>query len=109
MQTSLDDFGAGYSVLNSVVDIPINTIKLDRGFIARCAENQRGIYFLQQVVNMVKSLGYQVICEGIETREQVDIMRDACRGLRQRPGLLVLQGHPGGGIPGEIYEVRDIP
>lgn len=75
MQTSLDDFGAGYSVLNSVVDIPINTIKLDRGFIARCAENQRGIYFLQQVVNMVKSLGYQVICEGIETREQVDIMR----------------------------------
>ena len=75
MQTSLDDFGAGYSVLNSVVDIPINTVKLDRGFIARCAENQRGIYFLQQVVNMVKSLGYQVICEGIETREQVDIMR----------------------------------
>ena len=75
MQTSLDDFGAGYSVLNSVVDIPINTIKLDRGFIARCAENQRGIDFLQQVVNMVKSLGYQVICEGIETREQVDIMR----------------------------------
>ena len=75
MQTSLDDFGAGYSVLNSVVDIPINTVKLDRGFIVRCAENQRGIYFLQQVVNMVKGLGYQVICEGIETREQVDIMR----------------------------------
>ena len=75
MQTSLDDFGAGYSVLNSVVDIPINTVKLDRGFIVRCAENQRGIYFLQQVVNVVKSLGYQVVCEGIETREQVDIMR----------------------------------
>lgn len=104
MQTSLDDFGAGYSVLNSVVDIPINTIKLDRGFIARCAENQRGIYFLQQVVNMVKSLGYQVICEGIETREQVDIMRTV--GCDSAQGFWILQGHPGGGIPGEIYEVK---
>ena len=99
MQTSLDDFGAGYSVLNSVVDIPINTIKLDRGFIARCAENQRGIYFLQQVVNMVKSLGYQVICEGIETREQVDIMRTA--GCDSAQGFWFSKA-----IPAEEFERR---
>lgn len=85
MQTSLDDFGAGYSLLNSVVDIPINTVKLDRSFLTRCTTNQRGLYFLQEIVNMVKGLGYQVICEGIETKDQVDLMRslgcDAAQGF----------------------------
>lgn len=83
MQTSLDDFGAGYSVLNSVVDIPINTVKLDRSFLTRCTSNQRGLYFLREIVCMVKGLGYQVICEGIETREQVDLMRSlGCDGAQ---------------------------
>lgn len=85
MQTSLDDFGAGYSLLNSVVDIPINTVKLDRSFLTRCTTNQRGLYFLQEIVKMVKGLGYQVICEGIETKDQVDLMRslgcDAAQGF----------------------------
>ena len=77
--------GAGYSLLNSVVDIPINTVKLDRSFLTRCTTNQRGLYFLQEIVNMVKGLGYQVICEGIETKDQVDLMRslgcDAAQGF----------------------------
>ena len=75
--------GAGYSLLNSVVDIPINTVKLDRSFLTRCTTNQRGLYFLQEIVNMVKGLGYQVICEGIETEEQVQILRSLdCDGAQ---------------------------
>lgn len=85
MQTSLDDFGAGYSVLNSVVDIPINTVKLDRSFLTRCTTNQRGLYFLREIVKMVKGLGYRVVCEGIETQDQVNLMRslgcDAAQGF----------------------------
>ena len=83
MQTSLDDFGAGYSVLNSVMDIPVNTIKLDRLFLTRCISNPRGTSFLREIVQMVKRLGYNVICEGIETEEQVELLRSLdCDGAQ---------------------------
>ncbi|MCD7954361.1 MAG: EAL domain-containing protein [Lachnospiraceae bacterium] len=77
MLTSLDDFGAGYSVLNTITDIPVNTVKLDRIFITRCESSEKGIYFLKQIISMVKGLGYRVICEGIETDEQIAILKEA--------------------------------
>lgn len=77
MCTVLDDFGAGYSVLNTVIDIPINTVKLDMEFINTCEATERGIFFLKQIIQLVKGLGYHVVCEGIETEEQANIMIDA--------------------------------
>ena len=85
MQTSLDDFGAGSSLLNNIVDIPVNTIKLDKLFLTRCSSNARGTDFLREIVHLVKRLGFNVICEGIETKDQVDLMRslgcDAAQGF----------------------------
>ncbi|MCD8348248.1 MAG: EAL domain-containing protein [Lachnospiraceae bacterium] len=77
MLTSLDDFGAGYSVLNTITEIPVNTVKLDRIFITRCESSEKGIYFLKQIISMVKGLGYRVICEGVETEDQIAILREA--------------------------------
>lgn len=74
--TSLDDLGAGYSILNTVVDVPVDTIKLDRKFIQRCIANERGEFLLSEIVSMIKGLGYQVVCEGIETKDQADYMRE---------------------------------
>lgn len=83
MQTSLDDFGAGGSLLNNIVDIPVNTIKLDKLFLTRCSSNARGTDFLREVVHLVKRLGYNVICEGIETEEQVQLLRSLdCDGAQ---------------------------
>ena len=83
MQTSLDDFGAGSSLLNNIVDIPVNTIKLDKLFLTRCRSNARGTDFLREVVHLVKRLGYNVICEGIETEEQVQLLRSLdCDGAQ---------------------------
>lgn len=83
MQTSLDDFGAGSSLLNNMVDIPVNTIKLDKLFLTRCSSNARGTDFLREVVHLVKRLGYNVICEGIETEEQVQLLRSLdCDGAQ---------------------------
>lgn len=59
MQTSLDDFGAGGSLLNNMVDIPVNTIKLDKLFLTRCSSNARGTDFLREIVHLVKRLGYK--------------------------------------------------
>ena len=50
-RTALDDFGAGYSVLNTVIDIPVNTVKVDRAFINNCEITRKGIYFLREIIN----------------------------------------------------------
>lgn len=86
IRTSIDDFGSGYSVLNSVIDIPVDTVKLDRAFIRHCVAGDRGIFFLHSMIKMINGLGYRVICEGIETKEQARIMKDA--GCEEVQGFL---------------------
>lgn len=97
MHTSLDDFGAGYSVLNAVIDIPVNTVKIDRAFIMHCQANPKGIYFLKQIVQLVKGLGYQVLCEGVETDEQIEMLREA--GCEEAQGYWFARP-----VPMEEYE-----
>lgn len=75
-KTVMDDFGSGYSMLNMLIDIPVDTIKLDRVFVNRCKSDDRGVRFLKQLVQMIKKLGYHLVCEGIEVKEQIDILRN---------------------------------
>lgn len=75
-RTAMDDFGSGYSMLNMLIDIPVDTIKLDRVFVHYCESNDQGVRFLKQLVAMVKGLGYHLVCEGIETEEQADILKN---------------------------------
>ena len=55
--TSLNDFGAGYSVLNSVLDIPANTVKIDKTLLKKCQNSERGRYYMKQMITMVKGWG----------------------------------------------------
>ena len=75
IKTAMDDFGSGYSILNTIVDIPVDVIKIDRGFITSCLESDRGIYFLKHLIDMIRNLGYQIICEGVETDQQIEILK----------------------------------
>lgn len=75
IKTAMDDFGSGYSILNTIVDIPVDVIKIDRGFITSCLESDRGIYFLKHLIDMIRNLGYQLICEGVETDQQIEVLR----------------------------------
>lgn len=92
MMTSLDDFGAGYSILNTVIDIPVDTVKIDRGFISNCESTEKGIFFLNQMISMVKGLGFHVICEGVETKEQVEILKNA--GCEEAQGYFFAKPMP---------------
>lgn len=86
IHTAMDDFGAGYSVLNSVIDIPVDTVKLDRGFIRNCEYGPRGIYFFQKLIDMIRGLGYHVVCEDVETQTQFNILKDT--GCEEVQGFL---------------------
>lgn len=75
--TSVDDFGMGYSSLNLIREIPWNVLKVDRSFLptdADSLESSRSVMF-KYVVAMAKELGLECIAEGVETRNQVDILR----------------------------------
>ncbi|MDO4539669.1 MAG: EAL domain-containing protein [Syntrophomonadaceae bacterium] len=71
----IDDFGSGYSSLNTLKDVPATILKLDMKFLENnSGDSQRGGNILESVVRMAKWLGMSVIAEGVETREQADYL-----------------------------------
>ncbi len=73
---SIDDFGSGYSSLNVLAKVSADIIKLDRQFLDDCNE-ERGIEFIRHLVKLMKEMGYEVIAEGVETEEQIEILKAA--------------------------------
>lgn len=71
---SIDDFGSGFSALNLLKDIPVNTIKLDKSFLQSSANDVRGRKVIRNVIAMCRDLKLDVVSEGIETREQIDFI-----------------------------------
>ena len=75
--TSVDDFGIGYSSLNLIREIPWNILKVDKNFlpINEDAEGDRQNIMFRHVVNMAKEIGLTCVAEGVETINQVNILR----------------------------------
>lgn len=72
---SMDDFGSGYSSLNLLKDLPIDTLKLDREFFNTSMNNRRGMTIIESIVHMAQQLDILVVSEGVETEEQVAFLR----------------------------------
>ena len=81
--TAIDDFGSGYSIMNMMTEIPTDTIKMDCAFVQNCAKTDRGREFLGQLLQMVRRMGFTALCEGIETEEQLEMVRGLGCGLGQ--------------------------
>lgn len=69
-KVSMDDFGAGYSSLNTVGVLPIDIVKFDRGFVQNSINTRKGMEILTGMIDIFKKIGIEVICEGVETREE---------------------------------------
>ena len=81
----IDDFGSGYSSLNTLKDVPATILKLDMRFLEDSEDSQRGGNILESVVRMAKWLGMSVIAEGVETRAQADYLKSI--------GCYLIQGY----------------
>lgn len=80
VQISIDDFGTGYSSLSVLQDLPINTLKIDKAFIMNSTNDKKSATLVKTIINMAKNLDLNIIAEGVEEREQVDLLRsNNCR------------------------------
>ena len=70
IQVQIDDFGTGYSSLSYLHTLPIDTLKIDRGFISRLGGKDNGAEIVQTILSLAHNLGMKVIAEGVETDEQ---------------------------------------
>ncbi len=73
---SVDDFGTGFSSLSLLKDLPLSTLKIDRSFVHDIGKGSGAETIVQTIVEMAKKLGFRTIAEGVETEEQVALLRD---------------------------------
>lgn len=76
IRISLDDFGTGYSSLSYLKMFPIHKVKIDRSFIQDITENENDRAIVATIISMAEHLNMEVIAEGIETKEQLDILTE---------------------------------
>ncbi len=73
---SMDDFGSGYSSLNSLKDLPLDVIKLDCEFFTQTEDAARGRTVIADTIALAKHLHMEIVAEGIETEEQVALLNE---------------------------------
>jgi len=84
---ALDDFGTGYSSLSYLRRFSFDKIKIDRSFVQGQADDPGVRVILEAILGMCQNLGLKTIGEGIETQEQLDVLRD--RGCTEVQGYLL--------------------
>ncbi len=76
IHVAMDDFGTGYSSLSYLKKFPIDTIKIDQSFVADIATDSDDAEIIRTIIGMGRILGREVVAEGVETREQFELLRD---------------------------------
>jgi PAS domain S-box-containing protein len=75
VKLSIDDFGTGFAMLQQIKNIPATELKIDRSFVQEMTSKPRDRIMVQRTIEMAHDLGMHVIAEGVETLEQLDILR----------------------------------
>lgn len=76
---SIDDFGTGYSSLSYLTKLPIDVLKVDKAFVDGLPNDNNNVQITKAIVALSKSLGYEIVAEGIEEKQQEEFLKDlAC-------------------------------
>jgi diguanylate cyclase len=97
VRIAIDDFGAGYSSLSYLSRLPVDRLKLDASLIRNMTTVAKDAAIVRSVVSLGRELGFEVLAEGVETDEQLDLLRSL--GCAQAQGFLL-------GRPSSAQEIR---
>ncbi len=97
---AIDDFGTGYSSLSYLQHFPLDMLKVDRSFVQELGVTSEGAEIVGAVVKLAHALGLQVVAEGVETSEQLDVLRSLECDLAQ--GYLFSKPLPASEIVGSF-------
>ncbi|GAA0322078.1 diguanylate cyclase (GGDEF)-like protein [Kineococcus aurantiacus] len=76
VQVAIDDFGTGYSSLSYLRRLPVDTVKIDRSFVGDLAHGGSATTLVATIIELARSLGLDVVAEGVETEQQAQVLRD---------------------------------
>ena len=96
ISVAVDDFGVGYSSLSYLQSLPIDTLKIDRSFVADIQHNESSAAITASIITLAHALKLDVVAEGVETEGQFEFLQDAECDVIQ--GYLL--GHP---VPAEQF------
>jgi EAL domain-containing protein (putative c-di-GMP-specific phosphodiesterase class I) len=84
---ALDDFGTGYSSLGYLAKLPVETLKIDRSFVASMLDDSSAMTLVSTIISLARSLKLETVAEGVESEEQAKILR--LIGCDQMQGYLI--------------------
>jgi diguanylate cyclase (GGDEF)-like protein/PAS domain S-box-containing protein len=88
---AIDDFGTGYSSLSRLVTLPVSLLKIDRSFVSEI-DTSYGYATVDVIVRLARTLGVETVAEGVETHQQLGLLREA--GVDVASGFLLGRGAP---------------
>lgn len=94
---ALDDFGTGYSSLRLLGDLPIDTLKIDRSFVQGMQSASKAMTLVRTVVSLGRAFGMRTVAEGVETSEQLALLRRM--GCEQAQGFYFARPAPAADVP----------
>lgn len=104
VRIALDDFGTGHSSLRYLMNLPIDTLKIDRCFISRMHQDPRALGIVEAVIALGRGLGFRVVAEGVEERAQQVMLAEA--GCDQIQGYLYGRPQPAEDLAAQLEEPR---
>jgi PAS domain S-box-containing protein len=98
----IDDFGTGHSSLSRLEHLPVNTLKIDRSFIARLEEKGTSREIVHTIIRLAHAIGLRVVAEGVENDTQVNILKELGCDLAQ--GYYFFKPELGSGVEQKLVQ-----
>ena len=77
LSIAIDDFGSGYSSITNLSALTVDIIKIDRSILVNAFKDKKSMNILHSIINLAKDINLRIVCEGVETKEQLELIKNS--------------------------------